>query len=68
MSSKAIILNCVRDILEKQDEDMSAVFEEVYKEKVTLNTLISLMIKKGIISKEEFKAEMIKIRKEIRDE
>jgi site-specific recombinase len=68
MASKTMLLNHLEEFLEKLDTDTSSLFEEIYKEKVALNTVISLLIKKGVFSEEDFKSEMLKIRKRIRDQ
>ena len=68
MTSKTMFLNQLGELLEKMDTETATLFEEIYKEKVALNTVISLLIEKGVLSKEEFKSEMLKIRKKIRED
>ena len=68
MTSKTMFLNQLGELLEKMDTETATLFEEIYKEKVALNTVISLLIEKGVLSKEEFRSEMLKIRKKIRED
>ncbi|MBD3249284.1 hypothetical protein GF336_04530 [Candidatus Woesearchaeota archaeon] len=57
-----------KQFFSKLDDDISELFEEDYKSKVAVNTLISLLIEKGIFTEKEFKESMNKIRKRVREE
>ena len=54
--------------LEKLDDDFDIIMEKQYKTEVAVNTILSLLIKKKMFTKEEFKEEMKEIRQRVRDE
>ena len=58
----------VKEFLDKLDNDISEIYEENYKSKVAINTMISLLIKKGIFTEKEFKEEMKNVRKRVKEE
>jgi len=68
MEEKDILLDNIKKFLDKSEDDIAKIYEEMYKTKVSVNTILSLLIKKGIITEKEFKEEMKNIRKRIRDE
>ena len=68
MGLKGVFLDNVKEFLDKLDDDVSESFEEQYKNKVAINTIISLLIKKGYFTEKEFKEEMKRIRERVRKE
>ena len=68
MKLKDKLLENMKEFLDKLDDDISEIYEEHYKIKVSLNTIISLMIKKGIFTRKEFEEEMRDVRERIRKE
>lgn len=67
MDSKTVLLDCLDEFIEKIDRDISELCEENYRQKVALNALISLLIKKGVLDEYDFKSEMGKVRAKVRD-
>lgn len=68
MEEKDILLDDIKKFLNKSEDDIAEIYEEMHKTKVSVNTILSLLIKKGIITEKEFKEEMKNIRKRIREE
>lgn len=67
MRSKNTILSNIKGFLDKLDDDISEIYEELYKNKVGINTIISLLIKKGVFTEKDLKEETVIIRKRVRD-
>ena len=68
MKLKDIFLDNIKELLDKLDDDISEIYEEQYKTKTAVNTIISLLIKKGIFAEKEFKEEMKVTRERVRKE
>jgi len=68
MEEKNILLDDIKKFLNKSEDDIAEIYEDMYKTKVSVNTILSLLLKKGVITKKEFKEEMKNIRKRIREE
>lgn len=64
---KTKIKKSYEDFIDKIDDDIAELYEQDYKSKVALNTLISLLIKKGVLTQEQIKEEMKIMRKEFED-
>lgn len=65
MKSKDI-MGSIKSFLNRLDDDISEIYEETYRSRVVIDTLISLLIKKGVFSKEELKEQTARIRERIR--
>lgn len=66
MKLKDMFLINIKEFLDKLDDDISEIYEEQYKSKVAINTLILLLVKKGVFTEKEFKDEMSGIRKMVK--
>ena len=68
MEEKDILLDNIKKFLDKSRDDVAETYEEMYKTKVAVNTILLLLIKKVIFTEKEFKEEMKKVRKRVREE
>lgn len=68
MLSKNIILNNIKEFLDKLDNDISSIYEETYKNKVGINSIISLLIRKKVFTEKELREETAEIRKKIKEQ
>lgn len=66
--TKKILLDNLKKSLDKSEDDIAEIYEEMHKIKVSVNTLLLLLIKKVIFTEKEFKEEMKNTRKRIRVE